>query len=1051
MKTVFISLLAAVLLSGGGLSAQVVNVTGKVTDTRGETLPGVNVHKGGNDNSGVVTDIDGNYAIGAEVGETLVFSYVGFATREHKVTAGLTALNIVLSENVLSLDDVVVTAIGIRQQKKKLGYTTQQVGSEALLGSQTMNIGSALSGQVAGMTVSNPTGLFQAPQISLRGKTPLIVLDGIPLETDFFDIDGGNIESINVLKGPTASALYGSRGKNGAILLTSKTAVTEGLTVNISSKNMITAGFTVFPKTQKEYGSGSNGKYEFWDGADGGISDGDMTWGPRLNTGAKIAQWNSPIRNRETGEVIEWYGDVAGTVYDDKSLYERVPIDWVSHDNLEDFLGTGIVTDNSFSIAYKGARSRYYVSGKYAHQKGQVPNSSLSTGGLSFNSSFDIASNVQFDASLSFNKVYSPNYPRYGYGPKNHMYTILIWMSADVDGRQLARHFYVPGQEGYRQANYNYAWYNNPYFAANELQQKKDVDVLDGKARINWDVAPGLSVQGRLALYQTASYEDIESPKSYMNYGDSRNGDFKNWNRGRRNVDADMLVSYSAALTSKVSLSANAGGAVFNRTTTEEYQSTDGLIVPGLYSLGNTQGPVMASNSFNEKEIRSVYGTLGLDFYDAVFLNATARNDWSSTLPGSNRSYFYPSVSLSTMVSEYVTMPRAVDFLKVYASWAEVSSDLDPYSIYSTYNKGVTYGSTPSVTYPAGIVNTDIRPEKSSSYEFGISTSLLKNRLSLELAYYRIKDENRIIDLNLSESTAFSSRKVNGNVYSTDGYEVVVGAQPISRGSFKWDITANWSRSVKRLTAIYGDQSTYNNLKTGDRADTYVSDVWQKSADGRLIIDANNLLPVRDPYPSKIGHLDPSWILGLGNAFRIGAFSVNVDVDGAWGGVMWSRTVEKMWWGGKHPNSVEYREAEYSKGGPVYVPSALIVTGGELLRDVDGNVLSDSRTYRENTEAVSWQTWCQIYPYQARVKDSDDKQFANVFDRTFFKLRHLSVGYDLARKIDMGKIKSFDISVFGYNLLVWKKAPYIDPDFGNDDDLQDPGARYAGISINIKL
>lgn len=1049
MKNLFVFFGTAFLLFQGELHAQTIMLKGNVSDLQGESLPGVNVLVK-NTSNGTVTDIDGNYSLGVSKGQTLVFSCVGYARQEY-VVADQTVLDVTMKEEFLDLNEVVVTAIGIRQQKKRLGYTTQQVSSESLTEAQTMNIGNALSGQIAGLTVNNPTGLFQAPQISLRGKTPLIVLDGIPLETDFFDINGEDIESINVLKGPTASALYGSRGKNGAILLISKTAKKEGLEVSVSTQNMITAGFTVFPESQKTYGSGSNGKYEFWDGADGGISDGDMTWGPKLNTGAKIPQWNSPVRNRQTGEVIDWWGDLSGTVYDDKSLYERVPIDWVSHDNLEDFLRTGIVTNNNFSIAYKGAKARYYASGKYAYQQGQVPNTSLNTDGLNFSSSFDITGNIQFDASLSYNKVYSPNYPRYGYGPKNHMYTILIWMSADVNGRELARHLYIPGQEGYRQANYNYAWYNNPYFASYELQQKKDLNVLDGKTRLNWQILPNLSVQGRLALHQTKSYEDMQSPKSYMNYGDSRNGDFKVWNRGMQNFDADVLVSYFQNIGSKINLSANAGSAVFNRRTQEEYQSTDGLIVPFLYSLSNTQGPVMASNSYYEKEIRSIYGTANLDFYDAVFLNVTARNDWSSTLPASNRSYFYPSAALSTMVSEYLKLPEAVDFLKAYGSWAQVSSDLDPYSIYSTYNKGVTYGSTPSVGYPEGIVNPDIMPEKSTSYEFGLSTAFLKNKLSLDLVYYRILDENQIINLNISEASGFGSRKVNGNRYATNGYEVVLGAQPVANRTFKWDISANWSRSVTKLTEIYGDQSTYNNLKVGDRADTYVASVWQKSADGQLILDANNLLPLRDPYPAKLGHTDPSWRLGLRNKFKTGDFTINVDIDGAWGGLIRSLTTEKMWWGGKHPNSLEYRDAEYAAGKPVYVPNGVIVTGGELTRDVNGSIISDTRTYRTNTEPVSWQTWCQIYPYQAAVLDSDNKQFANIFDRSFFKLRHLSIGYDLAKRIDFGKIKSFDVSLFGYNLLIWKKAPYIDPDFGNDNDLQDPGARYTGISLNVKL
>ncbi|MDR1555562.1 MAG: SusC/RagA family TonB-linked outer membrane protein [Tannerellaceae bacterium] len=1049
MRNLFMLLGIAFLLFPGELCAQTIVLKGKVSDLQGEGLPGVSVLVR-NTSNGTVTDIDGNYSLGVSKGQILVFSYVGYVKQEYTI-ADQTVLDIVLKEESQSLNEIVVTAIGIKQQKKRLGYTTQQVSNESLLESQTMNIGNALSGQVAGLTINNPTGIFQAPQISLRGKTPLIVLDGIPLETDFFDINGEDIESINVLKGPTASALYGSRGKNGAILLVSKTAKKEGLEVSVTTQNMVTAGFTVFPESQKEYGSGSNGKYEFWDGADGGISDGDMTWGPKLNTGAKIPQWNSPIRNKQTGEVIEWWGDVSGTIYDDKSLYERVPIDWVSHDNLEDFLRTGFVTNNNFSIAYKGAKARYYASGKYAYQQGQVPNTSLNTGGLNFSSSFDITNNIQFDASLSYNKVYAPNYPRYGYGPKNHIYTILIWMSADVNGRELAEHFYIPGQEGYRQANYNYAWYNNPYFAAQELQQKKDLNVLDGKARLNWQILPNLSVQGRLALHQTQSYEDMQSPKSYMNYGDSRNGDFKIWNRGKQNFDADVLVSYFQNLGSKINLSVNAGSSVFNRTNQEEYQSTDGLIVPFLYSLSNTQGPVMASNSYYEKEIRSVYGTANLDFYDAVFLNVTARNDWSSTLPASNRSYFYPSVALSTLVSEYLKLPKAVDFLKVYGSWAQVSSDLDPYSIYSTYNKGITYGSTPSVGYPSGIVNPDIMPEKSTSYELGLSTAFLRNKWSLDLVYYHILDENQIINLNISEASGFDSRKVNGNQYATNGYEVVLGAQPIANKMFKWNISANWSRSVTQLTEIYGGQSTYNNLKVGDRSDTYVATVWQKSADGQLILDANNLLPVKDPYPAKLGHTDPSWRLGLRNSFQIRDFKVNIDIDGAWGGLIRSLTTEKMWWGGKHPNSLEYREAEYTAGKPVYVPNGVIVTGGELTRDVNGKVISDTRTYRTNTEPVSWQTWCQIYPYQAAVLDSDNKQFANIFDRSFFKLRHVSIGYDLAGLIDFGKIKSFDVSLFGYNLLIWKKVPYVDPDFGNDNDLQDPGARYAGITLSIKL
>lgn len=1023
-------------------------VKGKVSDVSGQGLPGVTVLVLGT-TTGTVTDFEGNYSIEVPDNGVLVFSFIGFLQKEVPIN-GQSIINVTLQEDTKSLDEVVVTAIGIKQQKKKLGYATQEVDTGVLSESRTMNLGNALSGQVAGLTVTNPTGMFQSPSFNLRGKSPLIVLDGVPVESDLMDISADDIESINVLKGGTASALYGARGKNGAILITRKNASKEGLTVNFSTSNMITAGFTVYPETQTEYGNGSNGLYEFWDGADGGISDGDMMWGPKFVPGLKVRQWDSPIRDKVTGEEIEWYGNVAGTIYDDKSRYERVPTDWVRHDNLKDFLRTGIVTKNDFSIAYQGSRAQLYFSGNYAYQKGQVPNTSLNSGGINFNSSFKLTDNLQLDATLSYNKVYSPNFPRYGYGPKNHMYTILIWMGDDVNGKNLRDHMYVPGLEGYRQANYNYAWYNNVYFAAYELNQIHNRNVLDGKIKLNYQITPNFSIQGRVSARERRLFEDLQSPKSYMNYGDSRNGDYKMWNNAQLNLDTDVLATYSNDLSEQVSFSINAGASSFYRTWQQEFASTDGLIVPWVYSLSNTQGPVQATNYFEEKAIRSVYGSANLDLWQSVFLNFTARNDWSSTLPSSTNSYFYPSASLSAMLSEFITLPKAMDYLKAYTSWAQVSSDLSPYSIYATYNKGVTYGSIPSVYYPSGIINPEIMPEKSTSFEAGLSTSLFQKRLSLEGTYYRILDENQIIDLSISEASGFASRKVNGNEYVTNGLEVMADLNVVETQNFKWNMGINWSRNVRKITDIYGG-GKFGNLRVGDRADAYYATVWQKSADGKVILDANNGLPTRDPYPTKIGHFDPSWRLGLQNRFNIGDFNIAVDVDGSWGGLLRSLTIEKMWWGGKHPNSVLHRDAEYAAGKPVYIPDGVVVTGGELVRDVDGNVITDTRTYEPFSKAVSWQTWSQIYPYQAQVTEDEDPFFANVFDRSYFKLRRLSVGYDLLKLLPSEKFKQLNFSVYGYNLLMWKKLPYLDPDYGDDDNLQDPSARYVGFTLQASF
>lgn len=992
--------------------------------------------------------LDGSFQIEANSGDVLEISSLGYVTQ--RVTFNNSPINIILVKEESAIEEVVVTAMGIKQQKRKIGYATQEVKTEVLDQSKTMNIGNALSGQVAGLNVTNPTGIFQKPTFSLRGKKPIIVIDGIVVETDFFDVPSENIANINVLKGTAASTLYGSRGKDGAILITTKSAKSENLEVNFTSTNMVTAGFTVFPETQNEYGSGSNGKYEFWDGADGGISDGDMTWGPKLDAGIKVPQWNSPIRNKKTGEIIPWWGDVKGTIYDDRALYERVPTDFVSHNNLKDFLRMGFVNDNNVSLAYKGEKAAVFFTGKYAIQQGQVPNSQLQSGGATLNTSYMFNPSLKLDVNLSYNKVYSPNYPRYGYGPKNHMYTILLWMGNDVNGKELSEHFYIPGQEGFRQANYNYAWYNNPYFAAQELNQQHNRDVLHGQSTLNWQISPKFSLQGRASARQNMTFEDMQSPKSYMNYGDSRNGDYKVWNKKRLDFDADVLATYQDNFGENFGININAGSSTYQRKFNNFYSATDGLIVPQLYALGNTQGPSTSTSFLSEKVVRSVYGSVSFDILRSTYLNFSARNDWSSALPQGQNSYFYPAVSLSSILSDYFKLPAGIDYLKVYTSLAQVSSDLDPYSTYLTYAKSLTYGATPSVSYPETLANPNINPERSTSFEAGFALSFLNNRVSAEATYYNVGDEFQIQNLPTSAASAFNYKNSNVIDYRTHGLEVMLNINPIKKEKFSWDFGVNWSRQIKKVEHIEGAKK-FGELKVGDRADSFYATVWQKSADGQVILNPNTRMPIRDSYAKNIGHLEPNWRFGFQNRFNIHDVTVNLDIDGSIGGVVNSVTHEKMWWGGKHPSSTKYREAEYSAGKYVYVPEGVIVTGGELKRDVDGNVISDTRQYEKNTQAVSWQTWSQIYPYRARVTEDENKFFANVFDRSFVKMRRLSVGYDINKFIKTDKVKAINASVFGYNLLMWQNIPYLDPDFGDDNNLQDPSPRYIGVSLNFKF
>lgn len=1043
-------LLALVMLSSLS-QAQDRSVSGTVkADNEEGGLPGVNVLIKGT-NNGTVTDIDGNYTVDVpDASSVLVFSFVGYEGQE-MVVGSQTVIDLVLVSNTESLSEVVVTALGISREVKTLGYATQKVSRKALTQANTSNVGMMLGGQVAGLTVNSPTGLFQKPTFSLRGKAPLIVIDGIPVESDLFDVSANDIAGINVLKGTAASALYGARGRNGAILITTKGAEKGGLEISVSQSTMVTAGYTVFPEAQGEYGSGSNGKYEFWDGKDGGISDGDMTWGPKFEPGVMVPQWNSPILDSQTGEQIPWWGDVSGTQYDDKSRYSRVPIPWEFHDNLNDFMGTGVVSTTDFSVAHKSEKASYRLSGKYAKQKGQVPNSSLTTGGLNFNSTFKLTNDLTLNSKVSYNKVYSPNYPRHGYGPRNHMYTILIWQGDDVNGKELDEHHYIPGQEGYRQANYNYAWYNNVYFAAHELNQKHDQNVLNGQMSLNWQITDDLSIQGRASAVNNSTYQDRQSPKSYLNYGDPREGDYKNWNSNKLNLDTDILATYNKEINTNIKFGINAGASSFRRTYHQEYQATDGLIVPFVYSLNNTQGNVIATNYFEEKVIRSAYGTASLDLYEGLFLTFAGRNDWSSTLPKENSSYFYPSASLSFLISRFVNLPQSFDFLKVSGAWAEVSNDLAPYQISPFYENAGIYGGQTKLDYDNVLVNPLIAPEKSKSFELGLSTGLWENRLNVNVTYYNVLDVNQIIDLPVSPASGFTNRKVNGNEFETQGVEVVINANVIRNENFRYDVIANWSRRVKKLASIYGDEDKYGYYSVGERVDNLYRRGWMKSEDGELILSEANGLPTRDSFYQMHGHQDPDWRFGFQNNFKYKNWKLDVGFDGVKGGVMRSLSVEKMWWGGRIPNSTEFRDAEYAAGEPVYVPEGVNITGGELIRDTDGTVISDTREYQTNTTKVSWQTWGQQYPYRASVTEKESKKFANVFDRTYLKLRNVTLSYDLTNVLNIKGIKGFEVAAYGYNLFIIKKADIIDPDFGNDDSLQDPSARYLGMRVNLKF
>ncbi len=1023
-------------------------ISGTVKSDDGKVLPEITVI---DKNSGTttVTDSNGNFSITANDRDILEFNSDTFGSNTIIVADQNTYTVVLKKRDEKILEGVVITALGISKNKVKIGYATQEVNAKQFETVTTPSISNLFSGQVAGLNVSNPPGMQQTPQFTLRGNSNLIyVIDGVIVEPEVFQaLDPNNIANVNVLKGATASALYGSRGRYGAIMITTKNAKKKGFSVDFAQNTMVTAGFTNLPKNQTEYGNGSHGEYEFWDGADGGVNDGDMIWGPKFIPGRKIAQWNSPIRDKQTGQIIPWYGAVTDTPYDNKSRYERVPIDWTYHDNLDLFLSPAMIFNNNLAVGYRTAKSEYRLTGNFMKYDDRVPEAFLRRSGVTFSANSHLTDKLSVNGKFNYTNTFTPNVPNYDYNPSGHMYTILIWMGGDVDGNDLRKHMWIPGKEGYAQANYNYAWYNNPWFGAKYYKNQNSTDLINAQAGAEYKFNENFSVKGKASLVQNNNKQEIMAPYSYFNYSAPRNGGYTVNQFNTTNLNYDLLATYFKKFSDNFELTVNAGGAGFYLKNDRKDVTTDGLKTPGIYELSNSDGALKPYNYLSEKLIYSAYSTIDIGLMNSIYINLSGRNDWSSTLPKENRSYFYPSASVSAVISKMVKLPDAVDLLKLTGSWAKVSYDFQPYAVRNYYNnnEGITFNGNEMYYYPSVLnVENSIKPEATRSYEFGLSLGLLKSRVTLDAAYFNTLDYNNILQFPGAESSGFVSQYVNGNEYTTKGYEVSLGLVPVKTENFVWRSLFNWSTFEKTLTKIHNDQDTYGNYKLGERMDSYYDRTWKKAPNGKVILDAETGMPTRNANPENLGHFNANWTFGFNNNFKYKNLSLNLGIDGSIGGIMRSQVVEKMWWGGKHPNSTQFRDQEYATPGTYYfVPDGV-------------NYDPKTGSYTPHTKAISFQDYAQNYPYRARVTEAESELFANVYDRTFVKLRSAVLEYDFSSMLNKnGMVKNLTVNLSGYNLWMWKKSKnlYSDPDYkvDSDNDIQDPSSRWFGLGFNMKF
>ncbi|MFC3417840.1 SusC/RagA family TonB-linked outer membrane protein [Algoriphagus hitonicola] len=1004
-------------------------LVGVVVDENSAPIPGVSILEKGT-LSGTVTDLDGKFTLEVDAGATLVFSYIGYLTQEITVTEDR-ILDVQLFPAVTDLEGVVVTALGVEKNVKSLGYAVQEVDGERFKKAREPNLINSLTGQIAGLQVNNTTALFQDPQISLRGARPLIVIDGIPsTDNDYWKVNADDVESINVLKGATASALYGAIGRNGALMITTKRGG-QGTQVEINSSTLFQPNYLVVPEVQTTYGNGDNGQYAYIDGSGRGTEGFGWIWGPRLNQPdpstpsgfVEVPQYNSP-RDPNTGELIP------------------LPLISRGENNIRNFFQRGLISTNNINITSGTENGSFRISGSNVYQKGLVPNTELNNTSFSVSGGYKISDKLSTDASITYNRQYTDNFPETPYGPENYLYNLVLWTGVDVDVRDL-RNYWVEGQEGFQQKHFNNTYYNNPYFQAYEYLRGYYKDNTFGQVKFDYQISPELTLTARTGLNNYALDRTDKEPKSYVKYGRVSRGNFYIYNSAQINMNTDLILNYSKRFGENWGLNANLGAANRFVRFRSESINTDGLAIPNFYNVANSEQPLSGSNSLTKEKINSAYFSADIDFMNAVFLTLTGRNDWVSTLPVANNSFFYPSVGLATTVSDFLTMPSFWDFAKVRMSWSQVADgriSSNPYSHIQAYSTGINWNGNPSLFFPGSLVNPTIRPETSDSYEIGLDNRFLGGRLGIDLTYFQIRDYNNLISVPVSLASGFSSRLENGAEFKRSGFELMFNALPIQTSELTWEVNLNFSTYKRILTESFDGTDRFGNLTVGERTDQlFSSSQFQRTPEGRLII-GNNGFPIRDPYQRSMGFSNPDFIFGVQNRVTYKGISLGFSFDGRAGGTIYSLTSEKMWWGGTHPGTVNQFRDDANEGQNTFVADGVVVTGGEVEYDDFGNILSDTRTYAENERPINYIAW---------NKTTLNADLTHYFDASFVKLRELSISYQLPQQLlQRTFLNTANVSLVGRNLMLWSNVENIDPDSGVDN-LQTPSVRNIGFNINL--
>ena len=1083
--------------------AQTFTIKGRVLDEEGKPVAGATVSVQDSDRK-VLSDAKGLFTLVADKGSMLRITALGFTTKRVEVTQA--EVNVRLEEETNVLDEVVVTAMGIKRETKKLGYAVQEVKGDEVNKVRDANPLNAMAGKVAGLTIGASTEMLGRPEIVLRGsKDLLFVVDGVPINSDTWNISPDDIESYSILKGPNAAALYGSRGINGAIVITTKRGKGSEFSgnnwrVDFNSTNQMENSFIVLPESQSEYGRGTRFMYSYGDK----LYDNDQrlpTWGPRFE-GQLIQQYDSP-----------W----------DAEKKKRSATPWVSRGakNYENFVQTGLLSTNNLSFAKAGDDFDMRVSYSHTYQKGIYPNTKLNADNFSLTSGFDINDKFRVEGNLNLNLQYTPNIPDVSYGPNSYAYLFRVYGSADFDVRDLKDIYRGPqGVKDQMQYAHEYGRVNSPWFMAKEWLRGHDKTDIYGNLNLSYKFNDDLKL---LARTQITTWNQLRSekvpPSTNLNgyvqwYSFGWFGDYREDQRRLFENNTDLTLNYNKDL-GNWSISALGGLATRMFNFHSNWTTTRGLVIPKLYSFSNSQSPVLEYNYTANMMVYSGFYSFDIGYKNYFNLNSTGRVDKLSTLPDNNNTFFYPSLSLSTVVNDYIKMPNAIDMLKFRASVAEVKGGLtsptvksaitaitgvdltspgrgvlgygqDLQTVYdgpsyanqNAYTVFSYYGGMPAVDFSSTIANQNLKPYNRLSYEFGMDLRMLKGRIGLDATYFRTVNGPQIYALNVAPSTSYSSRNINGITTLNQGLEISLNANPIKKQDFNWDISANWSTFRETLKEIYAgeDVLTMNghNFVVGERLDAIYGRKLARDGQGNVIHNGGLLYPTPSGIGQNalLGHLNPDFTFGINNNFRYKNVSLGFQFDGRVGGSIFDFAYAQAMNAGTAIETVqgamgEARRKEWEslrdngKITPHYIGEGVKIVSGTPIFEGGEIKNLDELKFAPNDVPVALQS----YITGSNGLLGSTEYF--MIDRSFAKLREVSIGYTLPQKfLRKGFIRSASISLVGRNLLYFAQRKDMDLDsyasgFNSSDrrasgskgtvGLQSAVPRRYGFNLNLSF